>query len=105
MRLTQCLLALRRRPERKGFLGMEWTQWPWPSYLIAAVYRRFGPRMHLDEATRTKGQVTSSLFYMVTSWVVLGGVVAYSGGFARAPNLPDEKTEAEVQAVSMLLHK
>ena len=47
----------------------------------------------------------SFLVATVLSAVWLGGVVAYSGGFARAPNLPDEKTEAEVQAVSMLLHK
>jgi len=44
MRSSLVLDALRRHPNRKTFIGVHWTQWPWPGMVATAIYRKYGPK-------------------------------------------------------------
>ena len=66
-------MAIKRHPKRNNFLGVHWTQWPWPSMVAKAIYRRYGPRVGNPE----KNQMIAnrlSLAYLFCAFTLVGVV-------------------------------
>ena len=112
MRLTSTLLTLRRRPKRNSIFGVHWTQWPWPSLVAGAIYRRFGPQSTLTQETRTAYAMRASfLHFVVGSTVLSAGVAYYYYGGKKTTTLTAEQAKKrmgmpeEVQAVAALVKR
>jgi len=74
MYASPVLLALRRHPKRNTFIGVHWTQWPWPSLVLQAMYRKYGPKPdpNSSEAYRRSAYHRLAILYMGVCWSAFG---------------------------------
>ena len=77
-------MAIKRHPKRNNIIGVHWTQWPWPSMVARAIYRRYGPRIGSAETNQMMSNRLSIAYFF--SAVALCGMMAISYSYSEMRN-------------------
>ena len=82
-------VMLRKGPKRNAFLGVHWTQWPWPSMVARAIWRRYMPKpADATSPFRKTMERRLALVYLMCGWSMLCLVLFWP---SQKPTLTEEE--------------
>ena len=85
---------MKKDPIRRGFLGVHWTRWPWPSLVAADIYRQYAkrPMSPMNPGRMRKLRLLRGSYFLI-AFTIFGYVI-----FHTAPEMQTGHRGAQIAA-------